>query len=68
MGDNMNYLISFVFSKTENEMYIKMYMSFYSENSLLLLYVTRIKKNENLTAHQSFRLLYQCQSKIFLHS
>ena len=46
MGDNTNYLFSFVFNKTENEMYIKIIMSFYSENSfkfnLLLLYVTRI--------------------------
>ena len=42
MGDNTNYLISFLLNKTENVMYIKIYMSFYSENSLLLLYVTRI--------------------------
>ena len=29
MGDNTNYLISLLFNKTENVMYIKMYMSFY---------------------------------------
>ena len=38
MSDNTNYLFSFVFNETENEMYIKNCMSFYSENSLLLLY------------------------------
>ena len=38
MGDNTNYLISLLFNKTENVMYIKIYMSFYSENSLLLFY------------------------------
>ena len=43
MGDNTNYLISLLFNKTENVMYIKMYMSFYSENSLLLFYFTRIR-------------------------
>ena len=47
MGDNTNYLISLLFNKTENVMYIKMYMSFYSENSLLLLYVTRIRVNQS---------------------
>ena len=26
MGDNTNYLFSFVFNKTENEMYIKIYV------------------------------------------
>ena len=43
MGDNTYYLISFLFNKTENVMYIKINMSFYSENSLLLLYVPRIR-------------------------
>ena len=43
MGEITNYLISFLFNKTENVMY----MSFYSENSLLLLYVTRIKVNQS---------------------
>ena len=32
-GDNTNYLFSFVFNKTENEMHIKILMSFHSENS-----------------------------------
>ena len=31
MGDNTNCLFSFVFNKTENEMYI-IFLSFYSEN------------------------------------
>ena len=47
MGDNTNYLISFLFNKTENVMYIKIYKSFHSENSLLLLYVTRIRVNQS---------------------
>ena len=47
MGYNKNYLFSIVFNKTENEMYIKFVMSFYSENSLLLLYVSRIKVNQS---------------------
>ena len=46
MGDKTNYLFSFVFNKTENEMYIKIYMSLYSENSILLLYFTRIRVNQ----------------------
>ena len=32
MGDNTNYLFSFVLNKTENGMYIKTTISFYSEN------------------------------------
>ena len=40
MGDNANYLISFVFNKTENEMYIKMYMSIYSENKFYYYYMS----------------------------
>ena len=47
MGDNTNYLISLLFNKTENVMYIKFYMSFYSENSLLLFYVTRIRVSQS---------------------
>ena len=49
MGDNTNCLLSVLFNKIENKMYIKMYitMSFYSENSLLLLYVTRIRVTQS---------------------
>ena len=60
MGDNTNYLISFLFNKTENVMYIKMYMSFYSENSLLLLYATRIKEvnQSNMKVNDLMKLLF----------
>ena len=39
--------ILFLYNKTENVMYIKIYMSFYPENSLLLLYVPRMRVNQS---------------------
>ena len=45
MDDNRNYLFSFVFNKTETKCILIFLMSFDSENSLLLLYVTRIRVN-----------------------
>ena len=47
MGDNTNYLFSFVLNKTENQMYIKIVCHFIQKNSLLLLYVTRLAVNHS---------------------
>ena len=47
MSDNKSLNFSLVMNKTENKVCINIFVSFHSENSLLLLYITRIRVNQS---------------------